>query len=425
MNDKWYNNIFGTGTNIFGAGPSGSVRSLLDAKLITPESVEKAQKRSMSRGLLTGLASYLAQPKNQNFGSALPYIGKAYLAANTAAQSPFEGITDKYLIDTQIAENQRVQKEKARSDKQRDQISLVIDDIISKNPNLAYLRNAPDAQRLAAVEEYTKKQLTPTTPKELNLKERLTKLMTIDSDPNQTLTPTQIAEMKSIQQILSVDSPTGQTFSGINLPKAPDGYYYDRTPDGKLKTNELGRPYVVPVAGSAEALKREKEKEKEEVAQEGKATIAQTVVVDAQRALDLIDEDHSTTGLDAWALRQIPSTKAYALDQMVKSIQANIGIDKLLDIKASGAGLGQVPQSQLEMLASVLGQLNTAQDRETVRYNVQRVLELYSDIVRKAGGEKALASAIEASKQTPERQRLESNSKTRKQEEQDLLNKYK
>ena len=91
---------------------------------------------------------------------------------------------------------------------------------------------------------------------------------------------------------------------------------------------------------------------------------------------------------------------------MVKSIQANIGIDKLLDIKRSGAGLGQVPQSQLEMLASVLGQLNTAQDKETVRYNVDRVLYLYSMIVEQAGGIKALEKSIEQSLNTPERKKL-------------------
>lgn len=113
MNDKWYNNIFGTGTNIFGAGPSGSVRSLLDAKLITPESVEKAQKRSMSRGLLTGLASYLAQPQNQNYGSVVPYIAKGYLQGMEAAQSPYESLESdaimKEKLDKLALEKQREQ----------------------------------------------------------------------------------------------------------------------------------------------------------------------------------------------------------------------------------------------------------------------------------------------------------------------------
>ena len=151
--------------NIFGAAPNAQVQSLLDNKLIDQSVIDKANKQSIGTGLVTGLASYFAQPKNLDAGDATPYIAKAFLNANQAAQTPFANIPSTYALNTQIAENQRVQKENERSDKQRDQISLVIDDMISKNPNLAYLRNAPDAQRLAAVEEYTKKQLTPTKPK--------------------------------------------------------------------------------------------------------------------------------------------------------------------------------------------------------------------------------------------------------------------
>lgn len=88
--------------NVFGAAPDARTQSLLDSKLITPEMVEAANKRSIGTGIVTGLASYLAQPKNQNFGSALPYIGRSYLAANKAAQAPFQGIADKYLMDEKI-----------------------------------------------------------------------------------------------------------------------------------------------------------------------------------------------------------------------------------------------------------------------------------------------------------------------------------
>ena len=141
--------------NVFGAGPDARAQSLLDAKLITPEAMESANKRSIGTGLMTGIASYLAQPKNQNYGSVVPYLGKAYLNANQAAQAPFQGIADKYLMDTKIAENQRVLG-------QRDKIQTVIDEMITKDPNLAYLKDAPDDQKLAAVEAYTKQQLTPT-----------------------------------------------------------------------------------------------------------------------------------------------------------------------------------------------------------------------------------------------------------------------
>lgn len=399
--------------NVFAAGPNAQVQSLLDNKLITQDALDKANKQSIGTGLITGLASYLAQPQNQNYGDVSPYIAKAFLNANKAAQAPFENLPQQYEMDTQIAENKLKLKNQQRDETLKQE--LLNDPRVKNNPVLR-----------AAVFSKPEKvfEILNTPKKPLGQKERLAQLMTMDADPNQTLTNTQKAEMNAIKQILSVGSPTGQSFGGLNLPKAPDGYYYDKNPDGTLKTNEKGKPYVVPVAGSKEAVDRLKEEEKERVGKEGKATIASTVIVDAQRALDLIDEDSTTTGLDAWALRVMPSTKAYALDQMVKSIQANIGIDKLLDIKASGAGLGQVPQSQLEMLASVLGQLNTAQDKETVRYNVKRVLDLYSDIVRKAGGEEALNAALKEAQQTPERERLESKSNTKSQEEQDLLNKY-
>ena len=148
--------------NIFGVAPNAQVQSLLDNKLIDQSVIDKANKQSIGTGLVTGLASYLAQPKTLGAGDATPYIAKAFLNANKAAQAPFANIPQGYVMDTQIAENKRVQKENERTATQRDKISLVIDDMISKNPNLSYLRNAPDAQRLAAVEEYTKKQLTPT-----------------------------------------------------------------------------------------------------------------------------------------------------------------------------------------------------------------------------------------------------------------------
>lgn len=407
--------------NIFGAKPSSNLEELYKMGLLGNQNEDsnfqdftrKANRQSNIQGLLTGALSYLAQPKNQNFGSALPYLARAGLQGVQAAGSSMDRYEQDAMQKLKFQEQQRILGQQKADEELK--IQLLNDPRVQADPILR-----------AAVESNPEKvyEILNTPKKPLSQSERLAQLMTMDANPNETLTNTQKAEMNAIKQILSVGSPTGQTFGGVNLPTAPEGYYYDKNPDGTLKTNEEGNPYVVPVAGSAEDIKRKKEDKKEKVGKESKATIAATVIVDAQRALDLIDLDSSTTGADAFALRLAPGTKAFALDQMVKSIQANIGIDKLLDIKASGAGLGQVPQSQLEMLASVLGQLNTAQDKETVRYNVERVLTLYSDIVRQAGGEEALANAITQSLQTPERKKLESKPKTKTQEEEDLLNKY-
>ena len=51
-------------------------------KLIGKEAIERAKKQSIGSGLITGLASYLAQPKNQGYGDSTPYLAKAFLNAN-------------------------------------------------------------------------------------------------------------------------------------------------------------------------------------------------------------------------------------------------------------------------------------------------------------------------------------------------------
>jgi len=154
INNLW--NIF-EDINAFGAGPGAKTRSLLDSNLITQDAIDKANRRSIGTGIVTGLASYLAQPKNKGYGSAVPYLAQSYLQANKAAQAPFQGIADKYLMDTQLAEQQRVLG-------QRSKTKEVLEQMILEDPSLAYLRNSPDAQILAAINEKTKSNFAVKKP---------------------------------------------------------------------------------------------------------------------------------------------------------------------------------------------------------------------------------------------------------------------
>ena len=120
--------------NIFGAAPSGQVQSLLDNKLITKEAVERANKQSIGSGLITGLASYLAQPKNQGYGSSAPYLAKAFLNANQAAQVPFTNLPNQYAMDTQIAENKLKLKNQQRDEALKQE--LLNDPRVKDNPVL-------------------------------------------------------------------------------------------------------------------------------------------------------------------------------------------------------------------------------------------------------------------------------------------------
>ncbi len=109
-------NIFGTGANIFGASPSNT-DALVKNGLLQQTDVDKAKNQSLVRGLLGAGIGYLAQPKNQGYGSEIPYIAKGFQQGMEQAQKPFDKlITDANqnvkLEDYKFKKDERENKEK-------------------------------------------------------------------------------------------------------------------------------------------------------------------------------------------------------------------------------------------------------------------------------------------------------------------------
>jgi hypothetical protein len=112
------------------------------------------------------------------------------------------------------------------------------------------------------------------------------------------------------------------------------------------------------------------------------ATAARTVVEDAKRAEDLIG--FWSTGIPGAMTMFIPTTPARILDEHLGSVKSNVAVDQLLNIKKSGAGLGQVPQSQLEMLSELLGVLKVSLPADVLSYTLKRTRNIYEDIMASA-----------------------------------------
>lgn len=87
------------GMNIFGARQPEYLGGLL-----SPEEIQKVQNQAMLQGVLGTAATYLAQPKNQGYGSALPYLGKAYLGGMQASQGAYDTATQNLLTKAKLAE---------------------------------------------------------------------------------------------------------------------------------------------------------------------------------------------------------------------------------------------------------------------------------------------------------------------------------
>ena len=79
--------------------------------LITAPDLEKAKKQSIVQGLLYGGLNYLAQPKNQNTGSALTYAPQAILAGLQGMEQPFKRLQTDILTEdklTNLAESNKL-----------------------------------------------------------------------------------------------------------------------------------------------------------------------------------------------------------------------------------------------------------------------------------------------------------------------------
>ena len=104
------------------------------------------------------------------------------------------------------------------------------------------------------------------------------------------------------------------------------------------------------------------------------------------RALPLIGEGWAA-GFASY-LKGIPGSDAQKLANNLKTIQANIGFDKLQamrDASPTGGALGQVSERELGFLQSVFGSLDQSQTAEELQYNLELLRYVYNSIVHGEG----------------------------------------
>lgn len=91
--------------NIFGDAPQ-SLTGLLGE-----QATQDLQKKALTTGLINAAIGYIAQPKNQRYGSALPYLGRALMAGQEGAQGVYQGAIKDYELQQKIAEAKRKQEQ--------------------------------------------------------------------------------------------------------------------------------------------------------------------------------------------------------------------------------------------------------------------------------------------------------------------------
>tara|TARA_B100000795_G_C22794851_1_gene438852 strand:- start:834 stop:2228 length:1395 start_codon:yes stop_codon:yes gene_type:complete len=98
----FFSNLLPKDTSLFGGAPSSSVSRLQQLGLLDADAINKAKNQSNMQGLLQLGLGYLAQPKNQGYGSMLPYLAKAAIPAIQQSQKPYDNLLDEANVNQQV-----------------------------------------------------------------------------------------------------------------------------------------------------------------------------------------------------------------------------------------------------------------------------------------------------------------------------------
>ena len=211
--------------NIFGAKPSSNLEELYGMGLLGRQEegstfedfTRKANRQSNVQGLLTGVLSYLAQPKNQNFGSALPYLARAGLQGVSAAGSSMNRYEQDAMKALQL-------KEQARSVNQREKRKIGVENFIKKYPNMAYINELGDDVQDKIIAKTAEQEMTPDKP--LSIGDQMDKIIfdiNAKKERNEPLTLTDKANLKAATQVKLMSSSDPSGFQSAMLPGAEKG----------------------------------------------------------------------------------------------------------------------------------------------------------------------------------------------------------
>ena len=176
---------------------------------------------------------------------------------------------------------------------------------------------------------------------------------------------------------------TNVTVGGGKYGPIPKGWQLIDGPEGAK---------MVPIPGGPAAAEQDNEARAAEAKQQTTERYGNVVIEDIDRAIAAIGDESAWfdgAGLDGKLLSGVPNTNAYKVARLIDTIKGNAGFDKLQQMRDSsptGGTLGAVSKTEMDLLQAAIGSLDQAQDDETLVYNLQRVRQIYDQIINGTAG---------------------------------------
>ena len=183
------------------------------------------------------------------------------------------------------------------------------------------------------------------------------------------------------------------TPQGQNVGPPPKDSVWAYNPDGTvlMERNEQGRlaPVSVPIPGTKRHQELTEAGEKKTLRKNQARTVSHIVTEDVNRVMDTIaTSELPTTGIVGSMLSIIPGTGGFTVARLLDTIRANVGFEKLQQMRQSsptGGALGQVSDFENRLMQATFGALGQSQNRDEFLFNLQRVHDVFLDIVHGEG----------------------------------------
>jgi hypothetical protein len=199
--------------------------------------------------------------------------------------------------------------------------------------------------------------------------------------------------------------------SGSRIPipeynKLQPGYVYKRDANGQILLTD-GVPTAVPITGGPADIEAREKVDANAAKKQTTDRSANVVIQDIDRALDKLQSGVlPTTGLLGGTLSGVPGTSAHDAAELIKTISANTGFDRLQamrDASKTGGALGAINATEMGLLQAALGNLKQSQSQQQLIDNLNRVRNIYMDIVHGPGnGGERRALSFESKNKNPE-----------------------
>jgi hypothetical protein len=373
--------------NIFGSTPE------YYTGLLGQEATDKLRKRATGTGIANALLALVAQPRNQGYGSALPYIGKALMAGQQAGQNVVQGGLREFDVQQRLAEMKRQQEQRQAQEQfvstlPQEQQNL-LRAVPSALPKLAesQLIKQPTAKLLTLEEQIsaglggtgrfqqkadgTYEQVSGTAPQAPNIFEvqEGRNKVTYQANPDGTITKIATGAMDAPQRATSTSYKTETDASGnlVYIPSVPGLPVLDQRGLPTTYTPKATEPKVTDAQNLAAGFYERMKSASETIDSLDKSASRPKKLAESLRAIPLVG--------DVWARStESPARQQYRQAQ-ANWVRANLR-------KESGAVIGE--QEMADEIATYFPQIGDSASVIKQKEQARKVTE--EAMKRNAGG---------------------------------------